>query len=111
MGYDYLPGLQIDTLDGGLSSKRTPQAKSTVIVGTAGIGPADVVYQVNDPAVAVQDFGFGGSLIQGLQEVIQGGCDNSTFSAWGLSRRFCPAWARSTTPPGTRFPLPTWVSR
>ena len=76
MGYDYLPGLQIDTLDGGLSSKRTPQAKSTVIVGTAGIGPADVVYQVNDPAVAVQDYGFGGSLIQGLQEVIQGGCDN-----------------------------------
>jgi hypothetical protein len=74
--FNYLPGLQITTLDGGLSAVQTPTAKSTVIVGTAGIGPADVVYQVNDPNVAVADFGFEGSLIKGLQEVTQGGCDN-----------------------------------
>jgi hypothetical protein len=74
--YNYLPGLQIQTLDGGLATKATPTAQSTVIVGTSGIGPADTVYQVTSPSAAAADFGFAGSLIQGMQEVAQGGCDN-----------------------------------
>src|ERR1019366_8125737 len=83
--YNYLPGLSIQTLDGGLATKATPTAQSTVIVGTAGIGPADTVYKVTDPAVAANDFGFAGSLIQGLQEVAQGGCDNIFLFRMGTS--------------------------
>ena len=85
MSYEYLPGVQVVTVDGGLAQKRAPRAKSTVILGTAGKGRAEEAYQVTDLAVAAQEFGFEGSLIRAMAEVAQGGCDNIYLFRIGTS--------------------------
>lgn len=76
MGYNYLPGVQVSTNDGGLAIGSTPTAKPTVILGTAGSGQISTPYLVTDRAAAAAEFGLSGTLIRGMEEVRQGGCDN-----------------------------------
>lgn len=83
--YNYLPGTQALTIDGGMVARRVPSSKATVIVGTSGIGPANDIYPVVDRAVAAQAFGLDGTLIQAMEEVASGGCDNITLFRMGTS--------------------------
>ncbi len=74
--YNYLPGVQVTTIDGGLVARRVPTSKAVLVLGTAAQGPANDPYPVTDRATAAQIFGFTGSLIRGLEEVAIGGSDN-----------------------------------
>jgi hypothetical protein len=76
MSYQYLPGTSVVTIDGGLAARRTPTSKVSVVIGTAGQGLADDAYQVIDRSIAAKDFGYNGSLVRGMEELAQGGCDN-----------------------------------
>ena len=69
MSLDYLPGVQVFTVDGGIVARRTPRTKSVLLIGTAGQGPSDTAYQVVDRADAAQIFGFNGTLVRGMEEV------------------------------------------
>jgi hypothetical protein len=73
--YNFLPGIQVETVDGGLRAKRNPNAQSVLVIGTAGQGQGDSVYQVVDRPTAASEFGFGGTLIRGMEEVATY-CDN-----------------------------------
>lgn len=66
--YNYLPGVIVNYLDGGLTSTAAPQDDSILIIGTAGQGPVNTPYQVTDRAVAAQTFGFSGSLERSIEE-------------------------------------------
>jgi hypothetical protein len=85
MSYEYLPGTQVVTVDGGLAAKRVPRSKSTIILGVSGKGPADEAYQVIDRAAAAQTFGYEGNLMQAMEEIAQGGCDNIYLFRMGTS--------------------------
>jgi hypothetical protein len=74
--YNYLPGTQINTLDGGMVATVTPSTKLTLIVGTAGTGPANEPYSVTSRATAATVFGLSGSLIRGMEECASAGNDN-----------------------------------
>jgi hypothetical protein len=67
--YNYLPGVIVNTLDGGLTARFAPQDDSILVIGTAGSGPANTLYQVTDRALAAQIFGFSGTLERGIEEV------------------------------------------
>ena len=75
MQYNYLPGVQVQTIDGGLLTLQTPRTKSTITLGTSGRGPANTPYQVTDPNQAANDFGLSGTLYKAMQEVSTY-CDN-----------------------------------
>jgi hypothetical protein len=66
--FNYLPGVQINTVDGGLAVTRTPSAQSTLIIGTAGQGVANQVYQVVNQGTAAAEFGYSGSLTRSMAE-------------------------------------------
>ena len=70
-----MPGTQLSILDGGLNSRRVPKAKRTLVLGTAGKGPAGIGYQVTQRSGAAVDFGLEGSLIHTVEEVATY-CDN-----------------------------------
>lgn len=74
--FNFLPGVQVSTNDGGLIVRRVPTSKSVLVLGTAAQGPATSPFQVSDRASAAQVFGFSGSLIRGMEEVALGGADN-----------------------------------
>lgn len=76
MALNFLPGVQVSTIDGGLVARRVPTSKSVLVLGTAGQGPANNPFSVVDRSTAAQIFGFSGSLIRGLEEVALGGADN-----------------------------------
>ena len=67
--YNYLPGVQVATVDGGLAALRVPQCKATLIVGTSAIGPCNSPYQVVDRASAAATFGISGTLTQAMEEI------------------------------------------
>jgi hypothetical protein len=64
-----LPGVLINTVDGGLVSATTPTSQSTLIIGTSGIGPANQPTTVVNPATSAQTFGFDGDIVQAMEEV------------------------------------------
>jgi hypothetical protein len=76
MAFNFLPGVQVTTIDGGLVARRVPTSKAVLVLGTAAKGPASDPFAVTDRALAAQTFGFGGSLIRGMEEVALGGADN-----------------------------------
>ena len=109
MSYDYLPGTQVVTVDGGLAAKRVPQSKSTIILGVAGDGPANEAYQVVDRSAAAQAFGYSGNLIQAMEEVAQGGCDNIYLFRLGTDPAVLSGIGAVTTvgnPDATPTPIP-----
>jgi hypothetical protein len=74
--FNNLPGVIVNTVDGGLAVRRAPKAHSTLIIGTAGKGSADQPYQVVDPSKAALEFGFEGNLIRAMEEARGAGSDN-----------------------------------
>lgn len=68
MSYNYLPGIQINTVDGGLAATRTPQAHSILIIGTSAQGVINQPYPVTDRAQAALQFGLQGNLIRAMEE-------------------------------------------
>lgn len=68
MAYNSLPGVLVNTVDGGLVSQRQPTAHSVLILGTAAQGTADQPYQVTDRAKAQLEFGLQGNLIRSMEE-------------------------------------------
>lgn len=83
--YNYLPGVQVATLDGGLVARTVPTSKAVLIFGTAGQGPANEPYQVPDQATAATLFGLSGSLVRAMAEVAIGGADNIILFRIGTS--------------------------
>lgn len=83
--FNFLPGVQVATLDGGLVARTVPTSKAVLIFGTAGAGPANEPYQVPDQATAANLFGLSGSLIRGMAEVAIGGADNIILFRIGTS--------------------------
>jgi hypothetical protein len=65
---NYLPGVIVNTLDGGLTAAFAPQDDSILVIGTTGEGLCNTPYQVTDRALAAQQFGFAGSLERGIEE-------------------------------------------
>jgi hypothetical protein len=63
-----LPGVIVNTLDGGLTAAFAPQDDSILVIGTAGEGVVNTPYQVTDRALAAQEFGFSGTLERGIEE-------------------------------------------
>jgi len=63
-----LPGVIVNTLDGGLTAAFAPQDDSILIIGTAGQGVVNTPYQVKDRALVAKEFGFSGSLARGIEE-------------------------------------------
>jgi len=76
MSYNYLPGMQVITNDGGLYKRTNPVTKSVLVFGTSGQGIADQAYQVLDQNQAALEYGFAGTLIRGMSESAAGGSDN-----------------------------------
>ncbi len=66
--YNYLPGVIVNTLDGGLTASFAPQDDPILVIGTAGQGPVNTPYQVTDRALAAQTFGAAGTLERGIEE-------------------------------------------
>jgi len=66
--YKYLPGVIVNTLDGGLTSASAPQDDAILVIGTAGQGPVNTPYQVTDRALAAQTFGPAGTLERAIEE-------------------------------------------
>jgi len=66
--YNFLPGVIVNTLDGGLTAAFAPQDDSILVIGTAGQGPVNTPFQVTDRAVAAQTFGFSGTLERAIEE-------------------------------------------
>ena len=117
--FTYLPGFIANTVDGGMASPSAPTTKLTLILGTAGQGPANVAYPVTDPAQAAADYGLAGDLILGMEEV-RGYCDNIVLYRLGTKQGTLTAWAwtipralrrPATTSPWVRFrrPLPRTI--
>jgi hypothetical protein len=68
--YNYLPGVIINTVDGGLATAFAPTSQSTLIIGTSGTGPVNQPTQVTNPASAAALFGLQGDLIRSMEEVL-----------------------------------------
>lgn len=68
MAFNYLPGVQTNTVDGGLVARTIPSSKSVLIIGTSATGPADP-FQVVDRSAAAAAFGFSGNLLRAMEEV------------------------------------------
>jgi hypothetical protein len=66
--YNFLPGVVVNILDGGLASAFAPQDDAILIIGTAGQGVVNTPFQVTDRSVAAGEFGFAGSLEKAIEE-------------------------------------------
>lgn len=66
--YNYLPGVLVNTLDGGLVAPSTPQDDSILIIATAGQGPVNTPYTVTDRTASFNLFGAKGSLSRSVEE-------------------------------------------
>ncbi len=66
--YNYLPGVIVNTLDGGLVAPSTPQDDSILIIATAGQGPINTPVQVRDRTVSFNTFGGKGTLSRAVEE-------------------------------------------
>jgi len=92
-----LPGVIVNTLDGGLTASFAPQNDSILIIGTAGEGVVNTPYQVTDRALAAQEFGFSGTLERGIEECATNS-DNILAFRCGTKPWFSMVWV-STPPP------------
>jgi hypothetical protein len=81
--FSYLPGTQITTNDGGLAAAVVPSTALTLVIGTAGDGPANEPYQVISRSTAASIYGLTGSLIRGMEEVASTGNDNIVLFRMG----------------------------
>ena len=96
MAYNFLPGVIVNTVDGGLAAARAPQAHSTIVIGTSGQGPANQPYQVTDRAKAATLFGLQGNLIRG-QEELASNSDNIILFRYGTAPQVLSGVGANTT--------------
>lgn len=69
--YPNMPGIQVRTNDGGLTTSKRPTAKKILIIGTSEDGPADVPYgPVTDRAKTGYLFGRPGTLVKAMEEAM-----------------------------------------
>jgi hypothetical protein len=68
MSLNYLPGINVNTVDGGLASTQAPKAHSVLIIGTSAQGVINQPYQVTDRAKAALEFGLAGNLVRSMEE-------------------------------------------
>jgi len=68
MAYNNLPGIIVNTVDGGLVSAAPPQDHSILIIGTCDQGVINQPYQVTNRATAALQFGLNGNLIRSMEE-------------------------------------------
>src|ERR1017187_4262609 len=66
--FNYLPGIIVNTEDGGLAASYTPSDDAVLVLGIAGDGVVNTPYQVTNLGVAAQQFGPNGSLFRGIAE-------------------------------------------
>jgi hypothetical protein len=82
MAFNNLPGIQVTTVDRGMATRKTPNGKSILIVGTSGRGDSGRTFQVVDRGLAAQTFGLGGTLVKAMEECMVFG-DNVTLYRMG----------------------------
>jgi hypothetical protein len=68
MAFNNLPGIIVNTVDGGLVSAAPPQDHSILIIGTCDQGVINQPYQVTNRAMAALQFGLNGNLIRSMEE-------------------------------------------
>ena len=68
MAFNNLPGIIVNTVDGGLVSAAPPQDHSILIIGTCDQGVINQPYQVTNRATAALQFGLNGNLIRSMEE-------------------------------------------
>jgi hypothetical protein len=68
MAFNFLPGVQTNTVDGGLVARTIPTSKSVLVIGTSATGPTDP-FQVVDRSAAAAAYGFTGNLLRAMEEV------------------------------------------
>ena len=73
MLYSNVAGRETQLLDRNLSSNVTPEAITTIVVGTAERGPTNRSFIVTDQSQARAVYGDAGTLIQGMYETIAAG--------------------------------------
>jgi hypothetical protein len=66
--YNYLPGVIVNTLDGGLVAPAAPQDDSILILATAGQGPINTPVAVTDRTTSFNTFGGLGTLSRSVEE-------------------------------------------
>jgi hypothetical protein len=66
--YNYLPGVIVNTLDGGLVAPAAPQDDSILIFATAGQGPINTPVSVQDRTTSFNTFGAKGTLSRSVEE-------------------------------------------
>lgn len=66
--YNYLPGVIVNTLDGGLVAPAAPQDDSILILATAGQGPINTPVAVTDRTTSFNTFGAKGTLSRSVEE-------------------------------------------
>lgn len=66
--YNYLPGVIVNTLDGGLVAPAAPQDDSILILATAGQGPISTPVAVQDRTTNFNTFGGKGTLSRSVEE-------------------------------------------
>jgi hypothetical protein len=82
--YNYLPGVIVNTLDGGLVAPAAPQDDSILIIATAGQGPINTPFQVTDRSVSFNTFGAKGTLSRSVEECATYS-DNITVFRYGAT--------------------------
>jgi len=66
--YNYLPGVIVNTLDGGLVAPAAPKDDSILILATAGQGPINTPVAVQDRTTNFNTFGGKGTLSRSVEE-------------------------------------------
>jgi hypothetical protein len=66
--YNYLPGVIVNTLDGGLVAPAAPQDDSILILATAGQGPINTPFSVQDRTTSFNLFSAKGTLSRSVEE-------------------------------------------
>jgi len=66
--YNFLPGVIVNSLDGGLVAPAVPQDDSILILATAGQGPISTPFQVTDRQKSFNTFGAKGTLSRAVEE-------------------------------------------
>ena len=68
MAFNNLPGIIVNTVDGGLVSAAPPQDHSILIIGTCDQGVINQPSQVTNRATAALPFGLNGNLTRSMEE-------------------------------------------
>jgi hypothetical protein len=106
--FNFLPGVIVNTLDGGLVAPAAPQDDAILIIATAGQGPINTPFAVTDRTTSFNTFGALGTLSRSVEECATYS-DNITVLRFGATPMELPGVGKDTTV-GTRS-LPRWPTK